>query len=665
MCICIKNLKKVNKLIFNYLKNIKRYFGLLLLIGVVFTQSSRDCSNYSNSDECREAGCAWDDEEGCFRPDEEGEWEFECGDIDNSIECEAVGCEWEGSPNMPGGQCIEGDQWQDECMYFESEDECREAGCSWDLEYGCYRSDEDGSDGGEADFCRDLSQDECSEAEDCEWMIEIVVEDGVVEYIEYCGYNNLNPCNYLNEEECSDTLDCFWSEWGFCEVVDCEGDDCENSEDDCDADLVCGEAITCCDGVLYPTTCCERNCDEPISECEDTGNDECEDGDMNYEDPCMPMECFDGEWSIILVIDCAEEMGVPCEGGYYEPPSEGECCSVCIENDCDADLVCGEAITCCEGLLYPTTCCERNCDEPISECEDTGNGECEDGEMNYDNPCNPMECWDGQWVEIVIDCAEQMGVPCEGGYYEPPAAGECCSTCVEYASGDVNGDQLVNVVDIVMVVNMILEGDFYSAGDVNSDGQLNVVDIVSMVNIVLGSARENTFDSSTRAALNGCMLNFEGSVGAFQASGELVSNLNGQDLMMMDNGKVVVFNLNGLLDTKSFTFSSVPSDLIIASSNGEVVEISSMLPGSFRLNEVYPNPFNPSTNISYAIDVNSYVNISIYDIAGKKIDELVNTKQYIGNYNINWNAGSNPSGIYFVKLFANEQTAIQKIILIK
>jgi len=285
--------------------------------------------------------------------------------------------------------------------------------------------------------------------------------------------------------------------------------------------------------------------------------------------------------------------------------------------------------------------------------------------MNNDNPCNPMECWDGQWVEIVIDCAEQMGVPCEGGYYEPPAAGECCSTCVEYASGDVNGDQLVNVVDIVMVVNMILEGDYYYAGDVNSDGQLNVVDIVSMVNIVLSSARENTFDSSTRASLNGSMLNFEGSVGAFQASGELVSNLNGQDLMMMDNGKVVVFNLNGLLDTKSFTFSSTPSDLIIASSSGEVVEISSMLPGSFRLNEVYPNPFNPSTNISYAIDVNSYVNISIYDIAGKKIDELVNTKQYIGNYNINWNAGANPSGIYFVKLFANEQTAIQKIILIK
>ena len=564
MCICIKNLKKVNKLIFDYLKDIKRYFGLLLLIGVVFTQSSRDCSNYSDSDECREADCAWDDEEGCFRPDEEGEWEFECGDIDNSIECEAVGCEWEGSSNMPGGQCIEGDQWQDECMYFESEDECREAGCAWDDEYGCYTSDEDGSDGGEADFCRDLYQDECSEAEDCEWMIEIVVEDGVVEYIEYCGYNNLNPCNYLNEEECSDTLDCFWSEWGFCEVVDCEGDDCENSEDDCDADLVCGEAITCCDG-----------------------------------------------------------------------------------------------------LLYPTTCCERNCDEPISECEDPGSGECEDGEMNNDNPCNPMECWDGQWVEIVIDCAEQMGVPCEGGYYEPPAAGECCSTCVEYASGDVNGDQLVNVVDIVMVVNMILEGDYYSAGDVNSDGQLNVVDIVSMVNIVLGSARENTFDSSTRAALNGSMLNFEGSVGAFQASGELVSNLNGQDLMMMDNGKVVVFNLNGLLDTKSFTFSSVPSDLIIASSNGEVVEISSMLPGSFRLNEVYPNPFNPSTNILYTIDVNSYVNISIYDIAGKKIDEIVNTKQYIGNYNINWNAGANPSGIYFVKLFANEQTAIQKIILIK
>jgi hypothetical protein len=43
--------------------------------------------------------------------------------------------------------------------------------------------------------------------------------------------------------------------------------------------------------------------------------------------------------------------------------------------DCDPDLMCGEVETCCDGLLYPTTCCSDNCDEPIDEC-----GECTDGD---------------------------------------------------------------------------------------------------------------------------------------------------------------------------------------------------------------------------------------------------------------------------------------------
>ena len=85
-----------------------------------------------------------------------------------------------------------------------------------------------------------------------------------------------------------------------------------------------------------------------------------------------------------------------------------------IPADCNPDLACGEAETCCDGLLFPTTCCAENCDEPIGEC-----GECEDGEIDNSNPCNPWECWDGEWIEIIIDCAEQMGIPCEGGAYIP------------------------------------------------------------------------------------------------------------------------------------------------------------------------------------------------------------------------------------------------------
>ena len=147
--------------------------------------------------------------------------------------------------------------------------------------------------------------------------------------------------------------------------------------------------------------------------------------------------------------------------------------------DCDPDLMCGEAETCCDGLMYPTTCCAENCDQPIGECGD----ECIDGDVNNDNPCNPMECWEGEWIEIIIDCQEEMGIPCEGGVYIPPAEGDCCSICI--ILGDISGDGIVNVLDVVAMVNLVLSGGYDEVADMNGDGYLNVLDVVLLVGIIL------------------------------------------------------------------------------------------------------------------------------------------------------------------------------------
>ena len=120
------------------------------------------------------------------------------------------------------------------------------------------------------------------------------------------------------------------------------------------------------------------------------------------------------------------------------------------------------------------------------DCEE--NCQCEDGEVDNDNPCNPRECWDGQWIEIIIDCAEEMGVPCEDGVYVSPPADECCSTCVLF--GDTNYDGILNILDVIMLVDIILEGGqcaewFECPEDVNQDGTLNVLDIIELVNNIL------------------------------------------------------------------------------------------------------------------------------------------------------------------------------------
>ena len=51
--------------------------------------------------------------------------------------------------------------------------------------------------------------------------------------------------------------------------------------------------------------------------------------------------------------------------------------------------------------------------------------------------------------------------------------------------GDINGDSSVNILDVVMLINFILSGEFHYLGDLNGDGELNVLDVVILVTIIL------------------------------------------------------------------------------------------------------------------------------------------------------------------------------------
>ena len=85
----------------------------------------------------------------------------------------------------------------------------------------------------------------------------------------------------------------------------------------------------------------------------------------------------------------------------------------------------------------------------------------------------------------------------------------------------------------------------------------------------------------------------------------------------------------------------------------------------FKLTNIYPNPFNPSTTISYDVSNLSNVKISIYNINGQLVEILKDQLHKAGQYNITWNANEYTSGVYFVKLMAGNFVDRQKIILIK
>jgi len=88
-------------------------------------------------------------------------------------------------------------------------------------------------------------------------------------------------------------------------------------------------------------------------------------------------------------------------------------------------------------------------------------------------------------------------------------------------------------------------------------------------------------------------------------------------------------------------------------------------PTAFKLHQNYPNPFNISTKISYKIAEPCLVKLSIFNLLGKEIKNLVNEQQAPGSYEINWTAENLPSGAYFYRLEAGEFKDVKKLIVLK
>jgi hypothetical protein len=89
------------------------------------------------------------------------------------------------------------------------------------------------------------------------------------------------------------------------------------------------------------------------------------------------------------------------------------------------------------------------------------------------------------------------------------------------------------------------------------------------------------------------------------------------------------------------------------------------IPTTYNLSQNYPNPFNPTTTIQYSIPKDEYVKLTVYDITGRIVKELVNGHKVAGKYNIEFNASGYASGTYYYKLESGEYKNIQKMMLVK
>ncbi len=95
-------------------------------------------------------------------------------------------------------------------------------------------------------------------------------------------------------------------------------------------------------------------------------------------------------------------------------------------------------------------------------------------------------------------------------------------------------------------------------------------------------------------------------------------------------------------------------------------EHASVVNANYILGNNYPNPFNPKTNINYTINKPGKVSLKVYDVKGRLVDTLVNEHKSPDTYNVEWQADSFASGVYFYTLSVNNKNvATKQMVLLK
>ncbi len=88
-------------------------------------------------------------------------------------------------------------------------------------------------------------------------------------------------------------------------------------------------------------------------------------------------------------------------------------------------------------------------------------------------------------------------------------------------------------------------------------------------------------------------------------------------------------------------------------------------PSDYALHQNFPNPFNPTTNIKYQIPELSYVTLKVYDVLGSEVAILVSEEKQVGSYEVEFDATTLPSEVYFYRLQAGSFVETKKMVLLK
>jgi hypothetical protein len=114
-------------------------------------------------------------------------------------------------------------------------------------------------------------------------------------------------------------------------------------------------------------------------------------------------------------------------------------------------------------------------------------------------------------------------------------------------------------------------------------------------------------------------------------------------------GQIVIGEMGGpgAIVSAGFWYSDIEITTSVENNTVQVPEV-------FRLNQNYPNPFNPSTTISFSIAKSAKVNLTLFDLLGRKVITLRDERMQPGEYQFTFEAEDLASGVYFYRLFATD-----------
>ncbi len=178
---------------------------------------------------------------------------------------------------------------------------------------------------------------------------------------------------------------------------------------------------------------------------------------------------------------------------------------------------------------------------------------------------------------------------------------------------------------------------------------------------VIGGRSETSRSVSSVDVLN---INSDGSINV--QTGPQLNYSRSQPMAVYYNGSIYVFGGKYSSEGETQTVSSVEKLDIVTGISDSHPQIAT----GFKLNNNYPNPFNPSTQISYTIAKESRVSVDIYDVLGEHIKNLTSRIYMPGNYRLTWDGTNNfgrqvSGGVYVYKLSSDYFTDAKKMILLK